>query len=243
MYSRAANSLKYLMTTVLIVEDESAIHKLITAALSNTDYSLVHAYTAQEGISHAAHYNPDIILLDIGLPEQSGFVVLQRVREWSQVPIIILSARSDENNKITALDAGADDYVVKPFSIAELLARMRAVIRARNISKDTLSSKIESAPFSLDIAAHILLKNNQELHLTPTEFKLFSLLFRNAGKVLSHRQILKEVWGPGFGSDLQYLREFMKLLRQKIEDIPSQPIFILTEPGIGYRFKSSEKTD
>lgn len=222
---------------ILLIEDEEPIHKLIRAALPVEEYAIHSAFTGEEGIRAAATHQPDLILLDIGLPQRTGFEVLLAVREWSSVPIIILSARSDEHSKIQALDQGANDYVTKPFSVGELLARMRASLRQHQ-SRDSESNEIVLDPFSIDIAAHIVKKNGAELHLTPTEFKLFLLLAKNVNRVIPHRQLLKDVWGPGFGNDVQYLRVFMKQLREKIEDTPSQPRFIITEPGIGYRFKS-----
>ena len=226
---------------VLLIEDEKAIHKLIKAALSGEEYELTSAFYADEGIRTAATIQPDLILLDIGLPEKSGFEVLKSVREWSTTPIIILSARSDEQSKILALDNGANDYVTKPFSTGELLARIRASLRFKLQSKEPEKNEIICEPFFVDVAAHIIKKNNEELHLTPTEFRLLLLLMKNVDRVISHRQLLKDIWGPGFGTDVQYLRVFMKQLRQKIEDIPSEPKFIVTEPGIGYRFKGQNE--
>lgn len=224
---------------ILIVEDEQSIHKLIRAALSGDEYQIIDAFTADEGIRQAASTQPDLVILDLGLPEKTGYEVITSIREWSQVPIIVLSARSDEHSKIKALDDGANDYVTKPFSVGELLARVRAFIRNTQL-RENENNLLTLFPFSIDISAHIVKKNNEELHLTPTEFRLFLLLAKNYNRVISHRQLLKDIWGPGFGNDVQYLRVFMKQLRQKIEDIPSQPRFIVTEPGIGYRFKYSE---
>jgi len=225
---------------ILVVEDEASIHKLIKAALSTDEYQIISAYTGSEGIRSAASHQPDLVILDLGLPEKAGFEVIQSIREWSTgLPILVLSARTDEQSKIKALDDGANDYVTKPFSMAELLARIRALLRT-SIQKISESNEIVVGPFMVDVAAHIVSKNGTELHLTPTEFKLLLILIKNANRVIPHKYLLKEVWGPGFATDIQYLRVFMKQLRQKIEDTPAQPFFITTEPGIGYRFKSPD---
>lgn len=225
---------------ILIIEDEKSIHKLISSALVGEDYQFISAYSADEGIRSAASMQPDLVILDIGLPEKTGFEVIKAIREWSELPIIVLSARIDEDSKIKALDEGANDYVTKPFSMGELLARVKAFLRSSQ-NRIFENSEITLEPFYINISAHIIKKNKQELHLTPTEFRLFLLLIKNYNRVIPHRLILKEIWGPGFGNDVQYLRVFMKQLRQKIEDIPSQPSYIITEPGIGYRFKYLNK--
>ena len=223
---------------VVIIEDEESIHKLLRAAMIGDEYQIFGAFSADEGIRMAASHQPDVVILDLGLPEKAGFAVITAIREWSKLPILVLSARSDEYSKVKALDDGANDYVTKPFSMVELLARIRALIRSaqQHISEN---SELKIGPFWIDIAAHVIKKSDVELHFTPTEFKLFLLLIKNSNRVISHRQLLKEVWGPGFGNDVQYLRVFMKQLRQKVEAIPSQPEFIITEPGVGYRFKCS----
>jgi two-component system KDP operon response regulator KdpE len=221
---------------ILIIEDEQAIHKLISSALPHDQYTVIDAYSADEGSRLAATHQPDLIILDIGLPEKTGFEVIKSVREWGTVPIIVLSARSDEQSKIRALDEGANDYVTKPFSVGELLARVRTSLRI-HMHQNSESTEISVGPFFMDRGAHIAKKDGVELRLTPTEFKLLLLLIKNANRVISHRQLLHEVWGPKFKSDVQYLRVFMKQLRKKIESKPSQPEYILTEPGIGYRLK------
>lgn len=226
---------------ILLVEDEDSIHKLFKGALLGDEYQLISAFTANEGIRTAASHQPDLIILDLGLPEKAGFEVIASVREWSAiVPILVLSARNDDESKIKALDDGANDYVTKPFSMVELLARVRALLRTTQ-NKTSETSEIISGSFIIDAASHTVKKDGRELHLTPTEFKLLYILVKNANRVIPHRQLLKEVWGPGFGNDVQYLRVFMKQLRQKIEDLPSQPVHILTEPGIGYRFKCADE--
>ncbi|MBL7661259.1 response regulator transcription factor [bacterium] len=222
---------------ILIVEDEESIHKLIKAAVSADEYQIISAFDGKEGIQAAASHQPDLVILDLGLPNKVGFEVISSIRGWSDsLPILILSARTDEESKVKALDDGANDFVSKPFSVAELLARVRALLRFSR-QKGLESNELTVGPFHLDVAAHILKKNGTELHLTPTEFKLFALLAKNANRVILHKQLLKDVWGPGFGTDVQYLRVFMKQLRQKVEDSPSQPSYIITEPGVGYRFK------
>lgn len=225
-------------TKILLVEDEESIHKLIKGALQKEEFQLISAFNAEEGIRSAASYQPELVILDLGLPGRAGFDVILAIREWSvTTPILVLSARNDEQSKVLALDQGANDYVTKPFSMLELLARVRALLRINQI-KASEQSQISAGPFVIDIAAHTLTKNGTELHLTPTEFKLLLILIKNAGRVIPHKQLLQEVWGPGFGGDVQYLRVFMKQLRQKIEASPAQPIHIVTEPGIGYRFKT-----
>lgn len=224
---------------VLIIEDEKSIHKLIGAALTGDEYQPIHAYSGEEGVRAAATSAPDLVILDLGLPGKTGFDVISAIREWSKMPIIVLSARGDEQSKIQALDQGANDYVTKPFSVAELIARIRAFLRTSSQQGEENNS-ITRGPFCVDIAAHIVRKNGAELHLTPTEFRLFLLLMRHSNRVISHRQLLTDIWGSGFGNDVQYLRVFMKQIRQKIEDSPSQPRYVVTEPGIGYRFKISD---
>lgn len=222
---------------ILLIEDEQSIHRLIQGAMIEEDYQLLSAFSADEGIKLAATYQPELVLLDLGLPKKEGFSVITAIREWSAtLPIIVLSARGDEGSKVRALDEGANDYVTKPFSMAELLARVRALLRStQRLQHD--ASELVVGRFRIDVSAHTVHKDQVELHLTPTEFKLFYLLAKNADRVIPHKQLLKEVWGPTYGRDVQYLRVFMKQLRQKIEDLPSQPAYILTEPGVGYKFK------
>ena len=224
---------------VLIIEDEPAIRRLIIASLDRNEYKSVEAENGAIGLQLAAQLNPSIIVLDLGLPEMQGTEVIQRVREWGRMPIIVLSARSDESDKIEALDLGANDYVMKPFSTAELLARIRASLRTYAASNMPVgTTTLIAQDIVINIQAHTVEKNGAQVHLTPTEFKLLYLLMKNADRVLTHRMLLKEVWGPSFGADVQYLRVFMKQLRGKIERTPSTPTLILTEAGIGYKLVS-----
>jgi len=231
-----------MMNTIklLLIEDEKPIHKLMKVALRDDEYDITSAFTADEGIKMAAITQPDIVILDLGLPQKTGFDVILSIREWNKrVPILVLSARDDDQSKVKTLDDGANDYVTKPFSMFELLARIRALLRT---SSDVVLERgeLKVGPFLLDIPGHLVQKNGKELHLTPIEFNLFSILLKNANRVILHKQLLKEGWGLQFGADIQYLRVFMKQLRQKIEDVPSQPSFIVTEPGVGYKFRACD---
>lgn len=226
---------------LLIIEDESAIQKLLAASFPRDDFDICSAFSAEEGIRLAAANNPDLILLDLGLPAIDGFTVIERVREWSQIPIIVLSARTQEDAKIRALDLGANDYVTKPFSVGELLARIRVCLRIQQSLLSGGNSKITAGDLSIDLSSHIAYKKESELSLTPTEFNLLALLIKNADKVMTHRTLLKEVWGPTYAGDVQYLRVFMKQIREKIEENPSRPRILITEPGIGYRMLSEPR--
>lgn len=230
-----------LKSKILVVDDEVPIQKLLAAALSTDEYELCPAYSAEEGIRLAASNNPDLILLDLGLPNKDGFSLIERVREWSQVPIIILSARTEETDKIRALELGADDYVTKPFGIGELVARMRVCLRKVRLLAGGGESVIKAAGIEIDLKAHTASKFGKELDLTPTEFKLLAVLVRNADKVVTHKALLSAVWGPRYSGDVQYLRVFMKQIRSKIEECPARPKIIQTEAGIGYRLRSAEE--
>ncbi len=219
---------------VLAVDDEPQIQRFLKPSLTAAGYDVALASTGAQALRLFDTWEPAVIILDLGLPDIDGKDVIRRVREASEVPIIVLSARDRETEKIAALDLGADDYVNKPFGIGELLARIRAVTRQKR------SSAPEATSFSLgnvhiDTLAHRVVRDGETLRLTPKEFELLVSLVRHAGRVMTHRQILTEVWGPAHGSDTQYLRVFIGQLRQKLEDDPSSPRLILTEPGIGYR--------
>ncbi|MDP1825841.1 MAG: response regulator [Archangium sp.] len=221
---------------VLLVEDEAQMRRFLRAALTSHGYRLVEAEKGGEVVGLATSHNPELVLLDLGLPDIDGFEVTRQLREFSKVPIIVLSARGREDDKVAALDAGADDYVTKPFGMNELLARMRVALRHRE-GLATDEPVLEFEGLRIDFARHEVLREGEAVKLTPLEFKLLGCLARNAGKVLTHRQLLKEVWGPSHGDDTHYLRVYMANLRKKLERDAAAPRFLLTEPGVGYRLK------
>ena len=221
-------------TRVLLVDDEQAIARFLRPALEANGYELEVAETAADGTKRIAADAPDIVVLDLGLPDADGKEVIRGVRQWTDVPIVVLSARDREVEKIEALDAGADDFVNKPFGIGELLARMRAALRHR-LQRHAEIPVLKLGNLEIDSIRHRVMRGNQEIKLTPKEFELLSFLARHAGKVLTHRQILTAVWGPAHTEDTQYLRVYVGHLRQKIEESPEDPRVILTESGIGYR--------
>jgi two-component system, OmpR family, KDP operon response regulator KdpE len=224
---------------VLVIDDEAAIHRFLTPALIANDYDVIKAMTAAEGLKRIATDAPDIVVLDLGLPDMDGKEVISRVREWSDVPIIVLSARDRETEKIEALDRGADDFVNKPFGVGELMARLRAALRHRMYRKgETPSVRIRDV--EIDTMRRHVLRKGDEVKLTPKEFDLLALLARHAGKVVTHKQILTSVWGPAHEHDTQYLRVYVGQVRQKIEEDPSSPVIVLTEPGVGYRLSDIE---
>ncbi|KAA5946992.1 two-component system response regulator KdpE [Pantoea sp. Bo_2] len=222
------------MTTVLIVEDEKEIRRFVRLALENEDLKVFDADTLQRGLIEAATRKPDLVILDLGLPDGDGTDFIRDLRQWSAIPVIVLSARSDEQDKIAALDAGADDYLTKPFGIGELLARVRVALRRHGGQQP--EARIHFADVSVDFAARRVQRGGNEIHLTPIEFRLLSILLNNAGKVLTQRQLLSQVWGPNAVEHSHYLRIYMGHLRQKLEANPTQPAHLLTETGIGYRF-------
>jgi two-component system KDP operon response regulator KdpE len=219
---------------VLLVDDEAAIVRFLTPALEANDYETISAGTVSEAVRRVAADSPDIVLLDLGLPDGDGKDVIRRAREWSDVPIIVLSAREREAEKIESLDLGADDYVNKPFNIGELMARMRTALRHRMQRKAEVPV-LRVGDLEVDALRHRVTRGGAELKLTPKEFDLLSFLARHVGRVLTHRQILAAVWGPAHTEDTQYLRVYIGQLRQKMEAQPDDPRIILTEPGIGYR--------
>jgi two-component system KDP operon response regulator KdpE len=219
---------------ILIVDDEIQIRRLLEITLSANGYKVIEASGGKECITLAASYNPDLIILDLGLPDAEGFDILVQLREWYSNPILILSVRDAEEDIICALDKGANDYLTKPFRTGELLARIRAATRRVN---DKPNATLSFGNLIIDIYKHIVSKNNQVVKLTSTEFSLLTLLAKNEGRVLTHTFILKEIWGYGYVDQSQYLRVFIAQLRKKIEDNPSQPKYLITESGIGYRFK------
>ncbi len=220
---------------ILVIDDEVQIRRLLEITLNLNGYRVSEASTAREGMLSAATHNPSLILLDLGLPDEDGFSVLRKLREWYQNPIIILTVRNSEDDIIRALDSGANDYLTKPFRTGELLARIRTSLRLSQDKTGTASQLLFGSLF-IDLAGHIVRKNNNLLKLTSTEFSLLALMAKNSGKVLTHQYLLKEVWGHRYSDQTQYLRVFVAQLRKKIEDDPTRPSLIITEPGIGYRF-------
>jgi len=221
---------------ILIIEDEKPIRTFLRASLEGEGHDIVEAEAGREGLAQAAMWVPDLVILDLGLPDIDGLQVIRELREWSHVPILILSAREREGDKVAALDAGADDYLTKPFGIRELLARVRVALRHAAQVGTEEGTQLVIGDLKMDFEARRAFLAEQDLHLTPTEYKLLATLMRHAGKVLTHRFLLKEVWGPHKIYDVHYLRVFMAGLRRKIESDPSHPRYLLTEQGVGYRF-------
>ena len=222
--------------TVVVIEDEPQIRRFLRAALVSQGYRFHEAATGREGLSEAATRQPDVIILDLGLPDLDGLEIIRRVREWTTVPIIVLSARDQEGDKIKALDLGADDYVSKPFGVGELLARMRAALRHAAIASQQRSEPVFTlGALQVDLMRRRVSVSGTEVHLTPIEYKLLTTLVRHAGNVVTHRQLLKEVWGPTYEDQAHYLRVFMLQLRRKLEADPARPRYLRTEPGVGYR--------
>jgi len=220
----------------LIVEDEPQIRRFVRAALEAEDWQVHEAPTQQRGLIEAGTRKPDLIVLDLGLPDGDGMDLIRDVRQWSTVPIIILSARADESDKVAALDAGADDYLTKPFGVGELLARVRANLRRpRTVGGDANEAIFRFGEVEIDPRSRLVRRDGAEVHLTPIEYRLLSVLVANAGRVLTHRQLLREVWGPSHAEQSHYLRIYMGHLRQKLEADPAQPRHLLTETGVGYR--------
>lgn len=219
---------------ILVIDDESQIRKLLEITLSTNDFEVKLAENGLQGIRFAAVFQPDLIMLDLGLPDVDGQKVLQQLREWYLNPIMILSVKSEESEIVKALDNGANDYLIKPFRTQELLARVRS--HMRNHIKEALEPVISSTNFSIDLIARIVKVNNEDVKLTQTEFNLLAILAKNEGKVLTHQYLLKEIWGKSYSDQTQYLRVFVAQLRKKIEKDANHPEMILTESGIGYRF-------
>ena len=223
---------------ILVIEDDPAITNLIRTTLDTQDYQYHTARTGSAGLMDAVAYNADVIILDLGLPDMDGVEIIRKIRGWSTVPIIVVSARSEDSDKVEALDAGADDYLTTPFSIDELLARLRAALRRRQLDDTGLApqeSVYRNGNLSIDYAAGCVYRDDREIHLTPIEYKLLCVLAKNTGKVLTHNYILKEVWGNAFSADASSLRVFMATLRKKIEENPATPQYIQTHIGVGYR--------
>jgi two-component system KDP operon response regulator KdpE len=224
-------------TTILLIEDENQMRRFLRVTLHSEKYGVIEAENGADGITQAAMRNPDVVLLDLGLPDMDGLEVINKLREWSAVPIIIISAREQEGDKIKALDSGADDYLTKPFGAGELVARIRVALRhAAPKSPDQGGSVFVANDLKIDFLKRQVHRGAREIHLTPIEYRLLTVLVRNAGRVMTHRQILKEVWGPPYIEQTHYLRVFMNQLRKKIETDSTRPRFLLNEPGVGYRF-------
>ena len=222
-----------LKPVALVIDDELQIRRLLRVCLEANGYRVLEAATGKDGIAEAAQHPPDVVLLDLGLPDMEGVAVLKRLREWSQVPVVVLSVRDREEDKIAALDQGADDYVTKPFATGELLARLR--VAQRHALPAAENSVFRSGDLEVDLAARVVKLGAQEVKLTATEYSLLRLFVQHAGKVLTQRQILKEVWGPNALEQTHYLRVYMAHLREKLERDPSKPRLFVTEPGVGYR--------
>lgn len=223
---------------ILVIDDEPQIGKLLEITLKASDYTVQYADKAKQGTVMAATYMPDLILLDIGLPDKSGHEVLKELREWYSKPIIILSVQNSEEDIVKALDNGANDYLVKPFRTGELLARIRVALKKESIADN--EPTLQFGDVAIDLVARTVKKNNEPIKLTTTEYNLLALFAKNEGKALTHQYILKQVWGNGYNTETQYLRVFVAALRKKIEDDPNQPKYIITESGVGYRFTGKE---
>ncbi|MDD5033733.1 MAG: response regulator [Methylococcaceae bacterium] len=221
---------------VVVIEDDPPIRRFLRTGLGTHGFEVFEAGTGRQGIIEAGIRKPDLIILDLGLPDMDGVEVVKAVREWSDRPIIILSARSAEQTKIEALDAGANDYLTKPFGLGELLARIRVALR-HSLRNSEQSEVFTTGNIRVDLLNRLVYTDDQEVHLTPIQYRLLSMLVKNAGKVVTHRQILKEVWGPAHTENSHYLRIYMSQLRQKLEADPAQPKYLLTESGVGYRLK------
>jgi two-component system KDP operon response regulator KdpE len=224
--------------TILVVEDERQMRRFVNITLSAHDYEVIEAETIADGIREASSYTPDLVLLDLGLPDADGLEFIRRVREWSPMPIIVISARGKEDDKVLALDAGADDYVTKPFGASELLARIRVALRHAVRSGESAATAIAiGEDVRVDLVKRIVVVRGEEVHLTPIEYKLLALLLKHAGLVVTHKQMLDQVWGPGHAHQMQYLRVYMTQLRHKLERTPAHPKHLVTEAGVGYRLR------
>lgn len=226
---------------VLLIEDEPHMRRFIRATLRANDFQVVEAASAREGLAQAAGRNPEVILLDLGLPDQDGLEVTREIRRASRTPIIVISARDQEYDKVTALDLGADDYLTKPFGASELLARIRVALRHSAMPPGTRPVPVfKAGELRVDLTRRQVFRGEEEAHLTPTEYKLLAALIRQAGKVITHRQLLEEVWGVNYADQSHYLRVYMAQLRHKLERDPTRPRLLTTEPGVGYRLREPE---
>lgn len=224
--------------SVLVIEDDDAIRRLLQAAVRDTEFNLSECANALDGLSAVSKQRPEIVLLDLGLPDLDGVDVVTQIRQFSRVPIIIISAEGEEERKVSALESGADDYITKPFGIAELVARMRSIWRrSQDLTSTQDGAIIEIGDVRLDQVSRLVWKGDEEVHLTPIEYKLLTFLAKHAGRVVTQRQILTSVWGDEYSEEAQYLRVYVGYLRKKLEDDPANPTIILTEPRVGYRLK------
>jgi two-component system KDP operon response regulator KdpE len=229
-----------LPVSVVVIEDEASIRHFLLAALEQEGLYVHEAETGRAGMIAVETRKPDLVILDLGLPDIDGVEVIRRLREWSEIPILVLSARTQEAQKVEALDAGAEDYLTKPFGVAECLARVRVLLRRRMRDSASAAQVFAFGDVRVDPVKRVVSKAGKEVRLTPVEFRLLSVMIRDAGKVLTHRELLREVWGPSFSQSNQYLRVYMGHLRQKLEDNPALPRHILTETGVGYRLLVDE---
>ncbi|SJZ62440.1 two-component system, OmpR family, KDP operon response regulator KdpE [Pilibacter termitis] len=235
--------MRKLKETILIVEDDAQIRNFICYSLKLEEFHYLSVSTAKSAMEQVVAEKIDLILLDLGLPDLDGLEVIRKIREWSDIPILVISARDQEKEKVEVLDAGADDYLTKPFSMVELLARIRVALRhLKKQNNTTTKSIVAVGNLRIDFEKHLVFLNNSSIHLTPMEYKLLALFFQNIGKVLTTKMIIKEIWGIGYGEDTQALRALMSALRRKIETNPAQPEYIITEIGIGYRLKEKRRS-
>ena len=225
------------MTRVLVVDDEPQILRALRINLSVRDYDVRTAANGKEALRVAADFRPEVIVLDLGLPDMSGIDVLGGLRGWLSAPVIVLSARTDSSDKVAALDAGADDYVTKPFGMDEFLARLRAAVRRSSATGSGSDPIVETSSFTVDLTNKIVTRHGAEVHLTPTEWGILELLVRNSGKLVTREQLLTEVWGPTYAKSSHYLRVYLAQLRRKLEDDPAHPVHLVTEAGMGHRFR------
>jgi two-component system KDP operon response regulator KdpE len=225
---------------ILVIDDEPQILRALRTILTEKEFKVSIANRGEEGLNLAATHSPDVIILDLGLPDMDGVEVCKRLREWTQVPIIVLSARDNEKDKVDALDNGADDYLTKPFGIEELLARVRVSLRHSVQKQGTQSKIVKAGDLTIDLVWHIVKRGDEEIKLTGTEYKLLAYLASNHGRILTHQSILSHVWGEADADHTEYLRVYMRQLRKKLEENPERPKYVVTEPGIGYRFMADD---
>ena len=225
---------------ILVIDDEPQILRALKTILAEKQFRVTTASRGEEGLTLAAANPPDVVILDLGLPDLDGIQVCARLREWTRVPIIVLTVRDHERDKVAALDQGADDYLTKPFGIQELLARVRVALRHSIQAQGSPTTSVQAGPLMIDLARHVVTRAEVEVKLTATEFKLLACLAANAGRVLTHQSILTQVWGPAEADHTEYLRVYMRQLRKKLEADPERPQYLLTEPGVGYRFLADE---
>jgi two-component system KDP operon response regulator KdpE len=224
--------------TVIVIEDDQKIRRFLKATLCDSGFRYIEAETGKKGLSQVNTQMPDLVILDLGLPDMDGLAIIREIRGWSQTPILILSVRSQEKDKVAALDAGADDYLTKPFGVEELLARIRAALR-RGSRSESAETVFHQGDLEVDLVRRLVHVGSQEIHLTPIEYRLLATLVKYAGRVVTHEQLLREVWGPHAESESQYLRVYINQLRHKLEVDPARPQYLLTEIGVGYRLKTT----